>query len=181
MEKEYLKQKGRIFDIQKYSIHDGPGIRTIVFLKGCALRCKWCCNPESQSFAIQTMRQNGEDRVIGRDVTVEEVMEEVVKDMPHYRRSGGGLTLSGGESLLQPDFASALLRAAQSLGINTALSLLASPPLKPLKIRFCPGWISILWMLNIWTAPSIRCLPGSQMKESWKMPERLHRQAKILL
>ena len=49
----YMKAKGRIFDIQKYSIHDGPGIRTIVFLKGCALRCRWCCNPESQEFDIQ--------------------------------------------------------------------------------------------------------------------------------
>ena len=82
MEKEYLKQTGRIFDIQRFSIHDGPGIRTIVFLKGCALRCKWCCNPESQSYEIQTMIQNGNEKIIGRDVTVEEVMDEVRKDMP---------------------------------------------------------------------------------------------------
>lgn len=121
MEKEYLKQTGRIFDIQKYSIHDGPGIRTIVFLKGCALRCKWCCNPESQNFQIEEMEQAGKQKIIGRDVTVEEVMDEVMKDIAHYRRSGGGLTLSGGESLLQPDFASALLQAAHYAGINTAL------------------------------------------------------------
>ena len=57
--KDIMLQKGRIFDIQKYSVHDGPGIRTIVFLKGCPLRCKWCCNPESQSRAIQTMIGHG--------------------------------------------------------------------------------------------------------------------------
>ena len=56
MEK-YLKTKGRIFNIQKFSIHDGPGIRTIVFFKGCKLRCKWCCNPESQNFEIQQMKE----------------------------------------------------------------------------------------------------------------------------
>ena len=70
MEKEYLKQTGRIFDIQRFSIHDGPGIRTIVFLKGCALRCKWCCNPESQSYEIQTLIQNGIEKILVLDVTV---------------------------------------------------------------------------------------------------------------
>lgn len=55
MERDFLQIRGRIFDIQKYSIHDGPGIRTIVFLKGCPLRCRWCCNPESQERQIQTM------------------------------------------------------------------------------------------------------------------------------
>ena len=81
---DYLQVKGRIFDIQKYSVHDGPGIRTIVFLKGCPLRCKWCCNPESQSYKIQTMMVNGEEKIMGRDVTVEEVMEEVMRDVVHY-------------------------------------------------------------------------------------------------
>lgn len=118
---DYLNTQGRIFDIQKYSIHDGPGIRTIVFLKGCALRCKWCCNPESQEFKIQTLKFDGGDKIVGRDVTVREVMEEVKKDMHYYMRSGGGLTLSGGESLLQPEFATALLRAAQESGITTAI------------------------------------------------------------
>lgn len=58
MEKDYLKIKGRIFDIQKFSVHDGPGIRTIIFLKGCFFRCKWCCNPESQEFEIQGDRKS---------------------------------------------------------------------------------------------------------------------------
>lgn len=112
---------GRIFDIQRYSIHDGVGVRTIVFLKGCALRCRWCCNPESQEYEIQTMMVNGKPKTMGRDVTVKEVMDVVKRDMPYYGRSGGGLTLSGGESLLQPEFAVALLKASKEMGINTAM------------------------------------------------------------
>lgn len=118
---DYLNTVGRIFDIQRYSIHDGPGIRTIVFLKGCAFRCRWCCNPESQEFNIQNMVFGGKNKIVGKDVTVGEVMTEVMKDSFYYKRSGGGLTLSGGESLLQPDFAVALLRAAKENGINTAI------------------------------------------------------------
>ena len=118
---DYLKTKGRIFDIQRFSIHDGPGIRTIVFLKGCVLRCRWCCNPESQSHEIQTMIVHGKPKTIGEDTTVEKVMETVEKDRAYYRRSGGGLTLSGGESLVQPAFARDLLRAAKESGINTAM------------------------------------------------------------
>lgn len=119
--KEYWNRTGRIFDIQRYSIHDGIGIRTIVFLKGCALRCRWCCNPESQSFDIETMNINGKPKIMGRDVTVAEVMETVRRDMPYYGRSDGGLTLSGGESLLQPEFAEGLLHAGKDLGISTAM------------------------------------------------------------
>ena len=90
MEQDYLKVTGRIFDIQRYSIHDGPGIRTIVFLKGCVLRCKWCCNPESQNYKIETMMRAGELVTYGRDVTVEEMLDEVEKDRIYYRKSGGG-------------------------------------------------------------------------------------------
>ena len=118
---DYLKTTGRIFDIQKFSIHDGPGIRTIVFLKGCPLRCRWCCNPESQSREIQTMVTGGVEKTVGRDVTAEEVLEEVMKDTRYYRRSGGGITLSGGECLMQPNFAVALLRGAKEMGLNTAI------------------------------------------------------------
>ena len=121
MDLDYMNVRGRIFDIQKYSIHDGPGIRTIVFLKGCVLRCRWCCNPESQEYKIQEMTMAGKTKTVGRDVTVGEVMEEVMKDLPYYRRSGGGLTLSGGESLCQPEFAAALLRAAKESGLSTAI------------------------------------------------------------
>lgn len=112
---------GRIFDIQRYSIHDGPGIRSIVFFKGCILRCRWCCNPESQEWEIQKMIRAGKTEIVGRDVSVREVMEEVEKDFPYYNRSGGGVTLSGGEALCQPDFSEALLTACREDGINTAI------------------------------------------------------------
>lgn len=122
---DYRQTKGRIFDIQKYSIHDGDGIRTIVFLKGCVLRCRWCCNPESQEYGIQTMRVAGKEKVIGQDVTVGEVLRSVEQDRPYYYRSKGGLTLSGGESLCQPEFARDLLRGAKESGINTAMESMA--------------------------------------------------------
>lgn len=117
----YLDTKGRIFDIQRFSVHDGPGVRTIVFLKGCYLRCKWCCNPESQNFEIEQMNRGGKIQTVGEDKTVREIMETVERDRVYYRRSGGGLTLSGGESLVQHEFAAALLRAAKETGINTAI------------------------------------------------------------
>lgn len=121
VEKADKNQKGRIFDIQKFSIHDGPGIRTIVFLKGCVLKCQWCCNPESQNYGIETMIVQGKQKKIGRDVTVGEVMEEVKQDLPYYRRSGGGVTLSGGEALCQPVFAVELLKACKEYGLHTAM------------------------------------------------------------
>lgn len=118
---EYLQTKGRIFDIQRFSVHDGPGIRTIVFFKGCFLRCRWCCNPEGQEFGIEEMTMNGKTKTVGQDVTVEEVLDIVEKDRVYYGRSGGGLTLSGGECLGQINFARDLLRGAKERGINTAI------------------------------------------------------------
>ena len=125
---QLLNTKGRIFDVQKFSTHDGPGIRTIVFLKGCLLRCRWCCNPESQEYDIQQMMQNGKVKTIGYDTTVRDVLEDVIKDMPYYRRSGGGLTLSGGEAMCQKDFSLALLKSAHYYGINTAIETTANVP-----------------------------------------------------
>ena len=130
----YLDTKGRIFDIQRFSVHDGPGIRTIVFLKGCPLRCQWCCNPESQSRDIETMRVAGETKIIGQDVTVAQVMETVEKDRSYYRRSGGGLTLSGGEATMQPQFAADLLQAAKMSGIGTAMESMGCCPYKNLEL-----------------------------------------------
>ena len=118
---EDLDVKGRIFDIQRYSIHDGGGIRTIVFLKGCPLRCKWCCNPEGQHYNVEKMTLGGKEKIVGQDVTVGEIIDIIERDRIYYRRSGGGLTLSGGESLTQPDFAVALLKTAKERGINTAM------------------------------------------------------------
>ena len=126
---DYLQTKGRIFDIQRYSIHDGTGIRTICFLKGCVLRCKWCCNPESQEYRIQEMTVQGKTKIIGRDVTVAEVMETVDWSSDVCSSDLGGLTLSGGESLCQPEFARDLLHAAKAVGINTAMESMG-----------CAGW-----------------------------------------
>ncbi len=121
----YYDQSGRIFDIQRFSIHDGPGIRTIVFLKGCYLRCRWCCNPESQEYKIQTLTMNGVTKTVGRDITVRELMGELEKDRQYYLRSGGGVTLSGGEAMAQPDFAEAIFRACPDYGFNTAIETTA--------------------------------------------------------
>ena len=111
------KIEGLIFNIQRYSLHDGPGIRTIVFLKGCPLRCPWCANPESQKFEIEKMG----DEEVGRIVTVKEVIDVVKRDMVFYKRSGGGMTLSGGEPLMQPAFSRALVQTAKDMGINVAV------------------------------------------------------------
>lgn len=144
---------GIVFDIQRFALHDGPGIRTTVFLKGCPLQCLWCHNPESQAFAPQLSHNpercgtcpacleakergvaslkpaaayveacpNGAFTLIGEPMTVERVMDEVMRDEAYYRRSGGGLTLSGGEPLAQFDFALALLKAAKERGLHTCL------------------------------------------------------------
>lgn len=156
---------GIVFDIQRFALHDGPGIRTTVFLKGCPLQCQWCHNPESQAFAPQLSYHADRDcscaacteaqtggvaslgllpdaaaatrgtwkatlpdvcargtlTVIGGEMTVGEVMAEVLRDEAYYHRSGGGLTLSGGEPLAQPTFALALLREAKARGLHTCL------------------------------------------------------------
>lgn len=119
---------GRIFNIQRFSIHDGPGIRTIVFFKGCYMRCAWCCNPESQEFAIQTMVENGKEKVVGKDVTVAEILPEILADETYYRRSGGGVTLSGGEFLGQHEFAAELLKTCKEYGLHTAVESTANAP-----------------------------------------------------
>ena len=157
--------RGVIFNIQTYSIHDGPGIRTTVFLKGCPLKCAWCQNPESQS-AIPQLFFNSEacagcgkclmvcpegairlDQgkswtnrdickntgkcaeicpneardIVGRYVTAGEVIKEVAEDKVFYERSGGGVTLGGGEPLSSPEFSTSLLKLLKKAGIHTAL------------------------------------------------------------
>ncbi|HJN18194.1 MAG TPA: glycyl-radical enzyme activating protein [Armatimonadota bacterium] len=156
---------GTIFDIKKFAVHDGPGIRTTVFLKGCPLSCYWCHNPESQAYHPQLAQfprncigcgkctevcpQGGitpgpegneiaremclncgtctnvcyaEALVLhGREITVAEAIEEVEKDRLFYENSGGGMTISGGEPLSQPEFALALLREAKARGLHTCV------------------------------------------------------------
>lgn len=125
---DYLDTTGRIFDIQRFSVHDGPGIRTIVFLKGCVLRCRWCCNPESQNYKTEELTVGGVTKTVGEDITAAKVLETVEKDRIYYRRSGGGMTLSGGETFCQPDFALALFKGAKEKGINTAIETTSCAP-----------------------------------------------------
>lgn len=115
---------GRVFDIQKFSLHDGPGIRTVVFLKGCPMRCSWCSNPNSQRLAVLPMRDTTTgDRTVpdSRDYPTEEVIEICLQDLPFYQESGGGVTLSGGEVLVQHRFAARLLAQLHDLDIHTAI------------------------------------------------------------
>lgn len=113
--------RGRLFNIQKFSINDGPGIRTTVFFSGCPLSCGWCSNPESQNrnAAVAGAVKNPID--CEREYTVEEVMALVRQDVDFYIESGGGMTLSGGEALWQMDFAIALIDAARAEGIHAAV------------------------------------------------------------
>jgi pyruvate formate lyase activating enzyme len=157
--------RGIVFNIQGYCIHDGPGIRTSVFLKGCPLRCLWCQNPESHSFRLELLfaeekctgcgkcvlvcpekaidmhgKMSQTDRrlckstglcadacpnearaVIGRRATADEVFKEIAADSLFYQESGGGVTLSGGEPLAQPEFAAGILKKCRDAGFHTAL------------------------------------------------------------
>ncbi|HSD09716.1 MAG TPA: glycyl-radical enzyme activating protein [Candidatus Binatia bacterium] len=158
--------RGTVFDIERCAIHDGPGIRTLVFLKGCPLRCLWCANPESQRRAPELMFHEKDCdlcgrciplcpehalsigtgqalaidwalctncgaccdvcpsravRIVGRQMSVGELVEEIEKDRPFYRRSGGGVTLGGGEPTLQAAFAAALLAELRRRFLHTAI------------------------------------------------------------
>ncbi len=145
--------KATIFDIERNSFVDGPGIRTTVFFKGCNLKCAWCHNPESQSFAPQMMfykdkctlcgkcKQICPDnlekcdlcgkctiycplearKVCGKEYTPDEVLSEVIKDKAFYENSGGGVTFSGGECMLQIDFLTEILKKCKENGIQTAV------------------------------------------------------------
>ena len=117
--------KGILFNIQKFSLHDGAGIRTTLFFKGCNLRCRWCANPESQKMEPEQLGAE----TTGRAYTLEEVLAEAMRDKPFYDRSGGGVTLSGGEPLLQADFAAALCRQLRERGVNVSMETAACVPL----------------------------------------------------
>ncbi len=118
-----------IFDIKRFAVHDGPGIRTTIFFKGCPLSCKWCHNPESQSPAIQqfaTSRKIGEKvlpsvSTYGKEMPVEEIMEIVRKDEHFYKMSGGGITVSGGEPFMQPEALLETAKAVKAEGYHLAV------------------------------------------------------------
>ena len=130
-----VKQTGMIADIQHCSIHDGPGIRTTVFLKGCPLRCAWCHNPECIAFSPQELFYPekcigcgqcakgcfcGARVICGREMTAEEVMENILQDRPYYGVSGG-VTFSGGEPLAQPKFLAQMFPLCRKQKIHTAV------------------------------------------------------------
>ncbi len=163
---------GTIFDIKRYAIHDGPGIRTTVFLKGCPMRCAWCHNPESRAagpeMSVRTSRciacgrcaeacphdavsrpgnpkgtdpnkctlcgacveacPTGAREIIGRQVTVEETMDEILRDRVFFEQSGGGVTFSGGEPLAQPEFLAAMLARCKAEELHTALDTSCHAP-----------------------------------------------------
>ena len=110
--------RGAVLRIEKGSIHDGDGLRTVVFLKGCPFHCAWCAAPESQD--------SGFDSDFGIMMNVAEVVAEIAKDEVFYYHSGGGVTISGGEPLLQPEFCEAVLSECKKMGINTAMETAAS-------------------------------------------------------
>ena len=161
-----MQTKGIVFNIQKFSIHDGPGIRTTVFLKGCPLRCKWCANPESQLSQVQILYDKkkcahcqtcihvcpnhaisvvDDDHITvnpsncngclscvkncptkalsfeGEIKTVDEVVKTCLQDLDFYEESGGGVTISGGEGMIQPDFVKNLLSKLKEHQIHTAI------------------------------------------------------------
>jgi pyruvate formate lyase activating enzyme len=129
---------GIIFDIKKYAIHDGPGIRTTVFLKGCPLDCWWCHNPEGrldqpETICIRTRRnETGEwirqEKRFGLEMAVDEIMPELEKDTVFYDQSGGGVTFSGGEPLMQPEFLLEMLKACRRKQIHTAVDTCGYAP-----------------------------------------------------
>ena len=118
--------RGNIFDIKRYAIHDGPGIRTTVFLKGCRLHCRWCHNPESQTVETVSMKQVRklgdrefeEIRKVGYGISVDELVEEIAKDAVFFEESGGGVTFSGGEPLEQAENLSKLAEKIKTLGLD---------------------------------------------------------------
>jgi len=128
--------KGLIFDSKRFAVHDGPGIRTTLFFKGCPLRCIWCHNPEGiDAGQIETekiIRLNGRDfsrkEWVGKEYTVDELFVETMKDLPFWEESGGGVTLSGGEPLLQPLFALEVIKAFKHKGIHVALDTCGHAP-----------------------------------------------------
>lgn len=121
--------QGLIFDIKRFAVHDGPGIRTTVFFKGCPLHCAWCHNPESISPDIihvpKTYTIDGhtftDQEAVGHYASVAEVMQEINKEAVFMTTSGGGVTFSGGEPLLQPDFLLAMLETCHKAGYHTAV------------------------------------------------------------
>ncbi|MDP3582379.1 MAG: glycyl-radical enzyme activating protein [Ignavibacteria bacterium] len=133
-----MASSGYIFDIKKYSVNDGPGIRTTVFLKGCPLVCSWCHNPESQrnepeeiencSFRWNLHADHSKKNTVGAKILIDEVIREIEKDRMFYEESKGGVTFSGGEPMLQLDFLSSVLTECRARDIHTAIDTTGYAP-----------------------------------------------------
>ena len=132
-----------VFSIEKFATHDGPGIRTVVFLKGCPLRCMWCHSPESWEPHIQLYSDGTQ---VGRLMTVDEVAVEVLKDKDFYDASEGGLTVSGGEPLMHREFVQALFEKMKSAGVSTAVETSGYAP--PATIGSIHA-VTDLWLFDI--------------------------------
>ena len=153
---------GIVFDIKRGGVKDGPGIRTSVFLKGCPLRCAWCHNPESQVPEIQ--RAVTTDEVCGREMSVEEVMAEVLRDAVFYRTSGGGVTFTGGEPMLQFDFLKELCAAARGAGVHVAVDTSGYAPWE----RF----VELLPLVDLFLY-DLKCMDSERHAELTGVPNEL--------
>ena len=126
--------EGYIFDIKRYAIHDGPGIRTTIFFQGCNLRCRWCHNPESQLFKecyIVTKRQISEvvfkeNKKVGELISTKALIEKIASDSIFHEESGGGVTFSGGEPMAQPEFLFEILKECKKRNIHTCVDTAGS-------------------------------------------------------
>ena len=144
--------EGTLFNVWKFATKDGPGIRTVVALKGCPLRCVWCHSPESWSYDIEKY-SNGE--TVGWKTTAEKVVEEVLRDKPFYDASGGGLTLTGGEPLAQAEFCCEILHLAKRAGLHTAIETSGYAPLK--VVESVEPFVD-LWLYDVKLLDPANCL-----------------------
>lgn len=160
-------EKGIITDIQRFSVHDGFGIRTSVFLKGCNMRCAWCHNPETIAFEPEVLVDpdkcigcelcelgcySGARRAVGREMTAEQVLREVRMDLPYYGEDGG-MTLTGGEPCCQGEFSHAMLRLARAAHIHTAMETNLNAP-ESLLSRLLPLCDLLMCDLKLWDEKS---------------------------
>lgn len=131
-----MSTSGVIFDIRRFCLHDGPGIRTTVFFKGCPLDCRWCHNPEARDpnperFDLNPANATGRvqrEALVGYATDVETVVDELLRDLPFYEQSGGGVTFSGGEPTAQPEFLEAVLRVCKESGLHTTVDTCGHAP-----------------------------------------------------
>lgn len=194
-----------IFNIQRYSLHDGEGIRTVIFFKGCPLTCPWCSNPESQSFESEIMRKQslcikcsssscfecknkpedcptGALETVGKEYTISEIIEEVKKDMVFYETTGGGVTLSGGEPLSQGFFIVKLLKELKQSGIDTAIETtgMGSPKIIDEMAQYID---TVLWDFKIMDKKLAKEVINQDidiMKANFEMLLKNHRDIKVI-